>query len=263
MIAQSGLIGMLLAITICFFAPAAILFWLMVKKRTKMVLFMLIFGAITRIAGLIVQAFLVYCLDNIDGYMQMHLAIRIIISNIIYALIAVMTLAGLLLLLKKNGLTYARAWTISVGYSALEVMLGIGMSYSMKLINYAKIKDGSINDEYTKEQVAKLTEEISNTTFLGSINDGYGAVLTIIITALCVVLLLYGLSKDKLSNAITVTGAIIFVYQTVDKLVTTYAGNIASCVVKTLVLVAVLIVMKKLSAKEKEMMIKPQSMNVV
>lgn len=260
MISGSINLGILFVVTISFFVPVVILMWLMIKRHAKMIIYMLLFGVFARIPGLIVQTIVLYGLDSIDGYTNIGFAVRSIINNTVYAAVCVVSIAVLLMILKKNGLTYNRAWTIAVGYSALDVIVATGLSYMMKMMNIALINDGSIYTKYGAAEAASLVKDINNLTIGDCVNDAFGAVITIFISALCIIVLLYGLAKAKLLQAALISFFVIFIYRTGDSLITEYLGNKPACAFKLIVFIGIIGTMFRLQKNEKEMMIKPESM---
>ena len=258
MYSQGFFLAVLLTITICFFTPMLLLMWLMAKRRAKRVIFMILFGVLARVACLIVQFPASNILNKVLGEDAL---MSLIITQAIFGIATVLIMFGTLKILKKDGLNYNRVFTISIGFSALEVMVGTGMTYIARLMSIVSIQDGSIYEMYGNEQATQIIDDINSVGVSGAIMDLASVLATIFLSAAVMVLLLYIMAKNKMSSIFLVLITGVLIKYIISALLKWADFEIISIIFDLVIVVLSIIILKKLMKMEKEIMIKPKSMN--
>lgn len=260
MISNSLILGMFLAITICFFTPVVVLMWLLLKRHAKRMIYMLMFGVIARVGVLFVQTFITFCLDSVDGYQKMSKAVLFLVNDALYSVIVVCAIYVILTLIRNDGLTFNRVVTMSVGFSTLGMIAGTGLSYFTKITNVVDINNGSIYSKYGENGAQKIIDAITADTFLSCITDSYTTIAVMAVCSLCFVVVLYGMAKDKMRHAVSFTILCIFIQRFFTDSFVEYTNDVIVLLFDTLIIVSCLYVLVSIGKKEKEIMIKPRSM---
>lgn len=247
----------LLTISVCFFTPLAVIAWLMVKRKAKRIVFMLVFGVTSRAIGLIIQVPLLLMLGQIDGFTELPFWIYSTITGLVSAVVGVVGICIVLFLIKKNGLNYNRAATIGTGFAAVDIIVGTGMSYLAKLMLIPQIKDGSIYDNYSKDQSMTLIDSITATSCIA---DALCVVVTMAVAILILLLLVYGMANGKFSNMVSISFAIECAYMILKSVVAHYFGIIVGIVVLVIMLIISVAGLVIMTRRQENMVIKPESM---
>lgn len=258
MYSQSFLLAVLITITACFFTPMLLLMWLMAKRRAKRVIFMLLFGVFARLACLIVQFPASKILNEISAIGDMG---SLLITQTIFGVTTVLVLWGMLRLLKKDGLNYNRVFTISLGFSALEVMVGTGMAYIARLMSIVSIQDGSIYEMYGSEEAAQIIDDIDSIGVIGAMMDASSAITTIFLMAAVILIVLFSMAKNKMKTIFPILMCGVVVKNIVSALIKLGTLGVLSIIFDLIVLGFSIVTIMKMMKIEKEIMIKPESMN--
>ena len=258
MISNSVMIAMVVTIAVCFVTPAIVLAWLMIKKRARRMVIMFVFGAMARIAAIIIQLPVITMLNSLDGYTDMAKYIQIIISNIIYAGTVVLAITVLLQVIRKNGLNYNRAWTIFVGAAAVDMIVGTGISYFAKMTLATSINDGSIYNTY--DNAEELVKGVNSITVSFCMADAVSAIATIFVSAAATLLILYGISNKKLEKTLSVVFAMEYINLVGGGIISTYTNPVFAMIFEFIMIVINLYVIIRISKKVDKLVIKPASM---
>ncbi len=258
MYSQGFLLAVLITITTCFFTPMLLLMWIMAKRRAKRVIFMLLFGVLARVACLIVQFPASKILSASLGEDNL---VSLIITQAIFGVATVLVMFGTLKILKKDGLNYNRVFTISLGYSALEVMVGTGMTYIARLMSVVSIQDGSIYEMYGNEQAAQIIDDINSIGISGAIMDSASALATIFLSVALMMCILYAMAKNRSGKVIPLACVGVLVKYTVSSLLKWSNLEVVSIIFDMVIVFISIFILIKLMKIEKEIMIKPKSMN--
>ena len=265
MLSDSQILCMMITITACFFTPMLLLMWLMVKRRARRIPYMLFFGVLLRIACLIIQFPLISLISKAftDNDIKMKI-LGVFLNQLVYSLTLVLMSWALLELLRKNGLNFNRVWTISLGYSALEIMAGTGLSYIGKVILASSIKDGSIYDSYTKDEAQKLISEINELGTQVCIQDAISAIATVFMVAASMLIILYAMAKGKKNKLIILNLLAVSIKYIIDAMLSlTAIGALSGMVFNVMVIAAAIYLSFRMLKIEKEIMIKPVQTTVL
>lgn len=260
MLSNSIIIGMLVTITACFFAPVIMLFWLLIRRHAKRMIYMLLFGIIGRVLVVFVQLMIKRVLEEFESFNNLNGIIKILANDLIYMIIIIAVMIGLLYLLKPDGLTYNRVITISVGFSGVGILIGTGMTYLIKIANALSVKSGEIYNNYTKERADKIIESLSEESIIKCIFDAIASITIMMLFATVLVALLYALANNQMLKITLICSTTILVQKVLIDICNYYSKEVLGIILNIIVLAMSIFVLLLFQKKEKEMMIKPLSM---
>ncbi len=269
MISSVLTLSMTFALMTTFIVPVVVLMWLLVKKRAKSVLMLFAIGAMSFFAGhlaLVVPLdFFIFSKEAFSDFSENYYYLAGLIRALDTTFAMLVAIIGFMYILKPGGINFNRCISYAVGFFGLYNIYNYGIKYISKITILDAINAGTLEENYPdagKDTLDKMVEEITNDSPLYYVAEGLEHCFMIIVGLSIVFAIVYGMANKKIVPAALSSLGYLLVWNYARLLLGHYTHPIIALLVIIALTLPAVYVIKKISQRPKDVMIKPESMQM-
>lgn len=262
--------SMIFALMTTFMAPVVVLMWLLIKKKAKSVLFLFLIGAMAFFAGYIVLVvpleFFVFSKEAYNTFAQNHFYLSSLISTLDLSLAMVVPAIVFMYIIKPGGITFNRCIAFSVGYYGIYNAYSYGIKYITNFTLMESIQNDTLADKYpnaSAESLEEITKSITDASAFQYLAEGTKHVLLYAIGMAIVLSVVLGMINKKIVPVALKMFGYICVWIYAYNIVEHYIHPAAAIPVIVVGVIPAILTIKKISKNPKDVMIKPEAMQML
>ena len=270
MISTALLISMVFALMTTFMVPVVVLMWLLVKKKAKSVLFLFLIGAMSFFAGYILLVvpfdFFIFSKEAFTEFADKYNFISSLITAVDFGLAVIISMVVFMYILKPGGITFNRTVAYAMGFIGIYNIYSFGIKYISKFTMIESIQNDTLAEKYpnaSAESLAQMKEDIIGVSSFQYIAEGVRHMAFLVIGAGVALAIVYGIIQKKIvPAALKMLGYVVgcyYVYEVIEH----YVHPAVAIPVMVVATVPAVLIIKKFAQNPKEVMIKPEAMQML
>lgn len=268
---DSGLmLSMVFALMTTFMVPVVVLMWLLVKKKAKSVLFLFLIGAMSFFAGYILLVvpfdFFIFSKETFTEFADKYNFISSLIIAVDFGLAVIISMVAFMYILKPGGITFNRTVAYAMGFMGIYNMYSFGIKYISKFTMLESIQNDTLAEKYpnaSPESLAQMKEEITGASSFLYIAEAVRHVAFLTIGAGIALAIVYGIIQKKIvPEVLKMLGYMIGCYY-VYEVSSHYIHPAVAIPVMVVATIPAVLIIKKFAKNPKEVMIKPEAMQML
>ena len=270
MVSTTMIMSMILALMTTFMVPVAVLMWLLIKKKAKSVLFLFLIGAMSFFAGYILLVvpfeFFVFSKEAFIEFANQYKLIAALITAVDFGLAVIASMVSFIYILKPGGITFNRMVAYAIGYFGIYNMYSFGIKYISKFTMIESIQNDTLAEKYpdaSAETLAQIKEDILGVSSVQYIAESVRHAALLTIGSAVALTIVYGIIQKKIvPAALKMLGYVIGCCYAYD-IVGHYVHLGATIPVMLVAIIPAIIIIKKFAKNPKDVMIKPEAMQML
>ena len=270
MVSTGLLLSMIFALMTTFMVPVIVLMWLLIKKKAKSVLFLFLIGAMSFFAGYILLVvpfeFFIFSKEAFTEFASKYNFVASLITAFDFGVAVMVAMVVFIYILKPGGITFNRMVAYAVGFFGIYNMYSYGIKYITKFTMIESIQNDTLAEKYpdaSAESLAQIKEDVLSVSSLEYIAQGVRHVALMIIGSAIAVTIVYAIINKKIvPAALKMFGYIVgacYAYDVVEH----YVHPGATIPVMIVAVIPAILIIKKFAKNPKEVMIKPEAMQML
>ena len=268
---DSGLMmSMIFALMTTFMAPVVVLMWLLIKKKAKSVLFLFLIGIMSFFAGYIALFlpfdFFIYSKEPFTKFATDYYFAAWVINSFNLGVSVIVAMVVFIYILKPGGITFNRTVAYATGFFGIYNMYSFGIRYISNFMLMESIQNDTLAEKYsnaTEEALQEMERIVTEASPFQYISEGMRHVMFLVIGVAVALTLDYGIIQKKIVPAALkmlgyVTGS-AYLFGVISHYIhpgATIPFTVVACI-------PAILIIKKFAKNPKEVMIKPEAMQML
>ena len=270
MISTELLFSMVFALMTTFMAPVVVLMWLLIKKKARNALFLFLIGAMSFFAGYIVLVvpleFFVFSKDAYQTFADKYYYLSGLISALDLSVAMVVPVIVFIYILKPGGITFNRCIGFSMGYYGIYNTYTYGIKYITNFTLIESIQNDTLAKKYpdaSAESLMEIQESVTEVSAFKYLAEGAKQGVLYIIGIAIVLSIVYGIINKKIVPIALKMFGYMFAWMYAYNLVEHYIHSAVTIPVMIVGAIPAILIVKKISKNPKDVMIKPETMQML